>query len=174
MRKPLRLLTTYLERQCLRHGTKTVQHRDSASPAPFAAAQTRAALHVNPIASQNSSSRCPLCPLLAQVPIVVLAPQPAPTPEEPFFSEPPPFWHPSVVTPPQAIAVPSAPPLPPELLQPNAPFWARTLSNTGADKQAAAAASAAVAVDAAAAPPSAPLPPATAVAASNGSKYPVV
>lgn len=109
-----------------------------------------------------------------KVPIVVLAPQPAPTPEEPFFSEPPPFWHPSVVTPPQAIAVPSAPPLPPELLQPNAPFWARTLSNTGADKQAAAAASAAVAVDAAAAPPSAPLPPATAVAASNGSKYPVV
>ncbi|KAI7836892.1 hypothetical protein COHA_009224 [Chlorella ohadii] len=96
-----------------------------------------------------------------KVPIVVLAPQPAPTPEEPFFSEPPPFWHPSVVSTPQAIDVPSAPPLPPELLQPNAPFWARTLSNSGADGKSAAAAAAAAASVAAA-------------AASNGTKYPVV
>jgi hypothetical protein len=102
-----------------------------------------------------------------KVPIVVLAPQPA---EALFFTEPPAYWHPSVVTPPQAIDVPSAPPLPPELLQPNAPFWARTLSNTGDDKQAAAAA--ATATDAAAAP----LLPLAAAAAplSNGAKYPVV
>ena len=106
---------------------------------------------------------------ISQVPIVVLAPQPVPTQEEPFYQEPPPFWHPSVVTSPQAIDVPSAPPLPPELLQPNAPFWTRTLSNTSKDGSAAAAAAAAAVVGVAAPPP------ATAVAAAgNGAKYPSV
>jgi len=55
---------------------------------------------------------------LVQVPLIVLAPQPHPTPDEPFYSEPPPYWSPSVVAPPEAINVPSAPPLPAELLQP--------------------------------------------------------
>lgn len=61
-----------------------------------------------------------------KVPLAVLAPQPAPTPEAPFYTEPPPFWSPSEVAAPQGIAVPSAPPLPPELLQPGGwRGWAR-------------------------------------------------
>lgn len=75
-----------------------------------------------------------------KVPLLVLAQQPAPTVEEPFFTEPPPFWSPSEVAPPQGIAVPSAPPLPPELLQPDAPFWARSVSHAGAGVQQTAAA----------------------------------
>lgn len=34
------------------------------------------------------------------MPLIVLAPQPLPTVEEPFFSEAPPYWNPSVVAPP--------------------------------------------------------------------------
>lgn len=64
-----------------------------------------------------------------KVPLVVLAPQPAATEEEPFFDKPPPFWSPTEVRPPEAMAVPSALPPPAELLQPDAPFWARSTSN---------------------------------------------
>ncbi len=55
-----------------------------------------------------------------QVPIIVLAPQPVATAEEPFYTEPPPFWQPTevVTARPEAITVPSAPELPSELLQP--------------------------------------------------------
>jgi hypothetical protein len=55
-----------------------------------------------------------------QVPLVVLAPQPEATQEEPFFSEAPPFWSPAAAAAVEAIDVPSAPPLPPELLRPGA------------------------------------------------------
>lgn len=55
-----------------------------------------------------------------QVPLIVMAPQPVPTAEAPFFTEPPPFWSPTETLAPQGIDVPSAPPLPAELLQPGA------------------------------------------------------
>lgn len=66
-----------------------------------------------------------------KVPLVVLAPQPQPTPEAPFYEERPPWWTPSEVQPPVGIPVPSAPALPPELLKPDAPFWQRSLSGSG-------------------------------------------
>ncbi|KAL4421523.1 hypothetical protein ABPG75_010814 [Micractinium tetrahymenae] len=53
-----------------------------------------------------------------KVPLVVLAPQPQPTAEAPFYEERPPWWSPSEVQPPVGIQVPSAPALPPELLKP--------------------------------------------------------
>lgn len=56
----------------------------------------------------------------SQVPLVVLPPQPQPTPEAPFYKERPPWWNPAVVEPPVGISVPSAPALPPELLKPGA------------------------------------------------------
>ena len=59
-------------------------------------------------------------PPLLQVPLVVLAPQPVPTAEAPFYSAPPAFWSaPTVMGVPTAINLgPSAPPLAPELLKP--------------------------------------------------------
>ncbi|KAL4449547.1 hypothetical protein ABPG77_007191 [Micractinium sp. CCAP 211/92] len=66
-----------------------------------------------------------------KVPLVVLAPQPQPTPEAPFYEERPPWWSPTEVQPPVGIQVPSAPALPPELLRPDAPFWQRSLSGSG-------------------------------------------
>ncbi|PSC67548.1 hypothetical protein C2E20_8781 [Micractinium conductrix] len=65
-----------------------------------------------------------------EMPLIVLAPQPLPTVEEPFFSEAPPYWNPSVVAPPVGIAVPEAPALPPELLKPDAPFWLHSTSRS--------------------------------------------
>ena len=129
------------------HASRLVTTFQCASPAP-------------------SSSLHPL-----QVPIVILAPQPAPTPEAPFFSEPPPFWNPSVVSQPHAIDVPSAPPLPSELLQPDAPFWARSVSHSGGGAMAAAAGQAVAAAGGAAAPHP---PAAVAAGASHGANYAVV
>ena len=52
--------------------------------------------------------------------MIVTAPQPQATEEAPFFSEPPPFWKPSEIQPPEGISVPTAPELPAELLKPGA------------------------------------------------------
>ncbi|EFN59763.1 hypothetical protein CHLNCDRAFT_133415 [Chlorella variabilis] len=76
--------------------------------------------------------------LKMKVPIIVAAPQPIPTTEEPFYREVPPFWSPSVVASGvEAINVPSAPPLPQELLQPDGPFWSRARSNASSDSLSA-------------------------------------
>lgn len=67
---------------------------------------------------------------------MVLAPQPQPTPEAPFYEERPSWWNPAVVEPPVGIPVPSAPELPPELLKPGAREVAAWQDTAGADRVA--------------------------------------
>ncbi|GAB4822501.1 hypothetical protein N2152v2_009547 [Parachlorella kessleri] len=45
-----------------------------------------------------------------------------------FYTQPPPEWQPSKIYDPVAIKVPSAPPLPPDALSPQSPFWQKAMS----------------------------------------------
>ncbi|GAB4822500.1 hypothetical protein N2152v2_009546 [Parachlorella kessleri] len=66
--------------------------------------------------------------LKMMTPVIIHPPQPQ---DAVFFAQPPPEWQPSKIYDPVAIEVPSAPPLPPDALSPQSPFWQKAMTFKG-------------------------------------------